>query len=251
MEIIWRNQNPPDCSKAKYLIAEPFFQGVGSELHVHGVALAIAIATNRVFLQHGGWQWRFRNPHCASQKKHSLECYYVPLSNCTLADAAATMQTTNPEYIQPLPLHQRSQHQPAHNSSANGNVTSSRRLAIRPRNLTTVTRHVVPHGNTHNQNTAVGASIHHRPHSAHNAQHVNRDSGAHWTAKEDADLEAAVIKYGVQGHWQQIAAALKTSGKTDADCLHRFRNVVRKRLNMKPNGPVSSVFNQMPLNCPS
>lgn len=200
-------------------------------MHVHGVALGMAIATNRVFLQYGGWQWRFRNPHCASQKKYSLECYYVPLSNCTLADAAATMQTINPEYIQPLPLHQRTQDQSQGNSSMTSNANPSRRLAIRP----AAPGHA-PHSAAHG---APGGNIHHRPHNAHGGHHANPQESVHWSAKEDADLEAAVIRYGVQGHWQQIAEALEASGKTDVDCLHRFRNTVRKRLNMQPNGPVS------------
>lgn len=44
----------------------------------------------RVFLQEGGWTWRYRNEHCSSQPKshrHSLLCYFEPLSKCTLKDA--------------------------------------------------------------------------------------------------------------------------------------------------------------------
>jgi hypothetical protein len=233
MEILWQNQNPPDCSKAKYLIAEPFFQGVGSEMHVHGVALGIAIATKRVFLQYGGWQWRYRNPHCTSQNKQSLECYYVPLSKCTLADAAATMQTTNPEYIQPLPLPQR--HPEQHSEHTRSNGTSStpevRRLAIRPREPGTV-HHQPVHGGGHNIHGGGHGNAHHKPHHQVNKETVT------WSALDDADLEAAIIKYGVQGHWQQIAEVMKKNGKRDVDCLHRFRNVVRQRLNTRA-GPVS------------
>jgi hypothetical protein len=86
--VIWKNQHPPDCKKAKYLIAEGFHQGYGSELHVYGVVLALAVDMGRVFLQKGGWTWRFKNKFCESQGKKSLECYYHPWTPCTLEDAA-------------------------------------------------------------------------------------------------------------------------------------------------------------------
>lgn len=53
MEAIWRNQNPPDCSKAKYLILEGWMQGFGSEFHIYGVGLAAALDSGRVLLQQG------------------------------------------------------------------------------------------------------------------------------------------------------------------------------------------------------
>jgi len=53
MEAIWRNQNPPDCSKAKYLILEGWMQGFGSEFHIYGVGLAAAVDSGRVLLQQG------------------------------------------------------------------------------------------------------------------------------------------------------------------------------------------------------
>ena len=56
-----------------------------------GVALGIAIDQQRVFLQEGGWTWRYRNEHCQNQQNHearqSLLCYFEPLSKCTLQDA--------------------------------------------------------------------------------------------------------------------------------------------------------------------
>ena len=50
MEAIWRNQHPADCSKARFLVAEGWPQGFGSEVHVIGVGLAVALKTNRVFI---------------------------------------------------------------------------------------------------------------------------------------------------------------------------------------------------------
>jgi len=87
MEVIWTNQNPPDCSKAKYLLSEGWTQGFGSEMHGYGVGLAVAIDMGRVFVQTGSWTWRYKNRHCQMQNKYSLECYFLPFSKCTLKDA--------------------------------------------------------------------------------------------------------------------------------------------------------------------
>lgn len=221
LEIIWRNQNPPDCSKAKYLITEPFLQGVGSEMHVYGVGLGIAVETGRVFLQQGGWSWRFKNSHCAAQNKLNMECYYMPLSKCTLQDALLTMPTINSEYPQPIP------------PKAVGNKTEiARRLAktiIKPR---------PPNKANHPAHPAHPA----RPAHGHSTAALGTGSSkgnAGWAPKEDADLEAAVIKHGVNGQWQKIAQAMRAAGstKTDVDCIQRFRSFLRKKLNHRA-GPV-------------
>lgn len=94
MEVIWRNQNPPDCKTAKYIIAEGWPQGFGSEIHIYGLALGVAIDTGRVFVQHGGWAWRYRNSMCRQLQKKSLECYYLPFSKCTVVDAIQSMYPT-------------------------------------------------------------------------------------------------------------------------------------------------------------
>lgn len=90
MDIIWRNQNPPDCSKAKYMIVEKWYQGIGSELHVTGLALAYAIEQGRVLLHeyHDDREWRFYNPHCESLGIRNYDCYFEPLSRCTYEDFA-------------------------------------------------------------------------------------------------------------------------------------------------------------------
>lgn len=50
MQAIWNHQHPQDCSKAKFLIAEGFLSGFGSEIHVVGVGLALAMEMGRVFV---------------------------------------------------------------------------------------------------------------------------------------------------------------------------------------------------------
>lgn len=107
LEIIWKHQNPPDCSKVKYLIADGWMQGFGSEMHGYGAMLGIALDTgilisiyyalklllllDRVLVHHGGWTWRYRNEHCTNQSAKGLDCYYYPFSKCTLEDAVRTM----------------------------------------------------------------------------------------------------------------------------------------------------------------
>lgn len=49
----------------------------------------------RVLIQKGGWTWRYKNKFCESQKKRSLECYYHPLTHCTLQDAAYAAYKNN------------------------------------------------------------------------------------------------------------------------------------------------------------
>jgi hypothetical protein len=91
LDEIWRNQHPPDCSKAKYLIAGNHVGGFGSEMHVTGSILALALEMGRVYLQNpivpDIMKWESDNQHCRSQNKTNLECYYEPWSSCTVLDA--------------------------------------------------------------------------------------------------------------------------------------------------------------------
>eukprot|EP01032_Pedospumella_encystans_P028847 gene28847-32580_t len=50
IEEIWTNQHPADCSKAKFLISGGFESGFGSEMHVIGAGLALAMSMNRVYI---------------------------------------------------------------------------------------------------------------------------------------------------------------------------------------------------------
>jgi hypothetical protein len=162
-----------------------------------------------------------------------MECYYMPVSKCTLHDAMATMKTIHPDFPQPDPFHL---------GNATAAVRTSRALSIKPR-----PPHKAPHNAAANPaNPANSGNNHHNSHNGNHNNH-NNANGHHaksapvvWSAREDADLEGAIIKYGVQGHWQQIAAVLAKSGssKTDIDCLYRFRNFIRRKLNTRA-GPVS------------
>eukprot|EP01041_Mallomonas_annulata_P006580 gene6580-13310_t len=96
MEIIWKNQHPPDCSTAKFVISSGWQGGFGSEVHVYGAGLALALDLGRVYIAnpegpvHIGLldnTWQTRNPFCRSQNKLTLECYYEPWSSCSYKDA--------------------------------------------------------------------------------------------------------------------------------------------------------------------
>jgi len=96
MAAIWENQHPKDCSKAKFLITGGFESGFGSELHVIGVGLALAMNMGRVYVllhdrmdsgladkAHSANSFQVKNQFCADQGKFNLECYYEPWTSCS------------------------------------------------------------------------------------------------------------------------------------------------------------------------
>jgi hypothetical protein len=98
MEAIYRNQHPADCSKAKFLIAKGWDQGFGSEIHVIGLGLAVAMEMNRVYVINpegptasslNDNRWQVNNDYCKGLGKDTLECYYEPWTNCSFEDALA------------------------------------------------------------------------------------------------------------------------------------------------------------------
>eukprot|EP01041_Mallomonas_annulata_P009124 gene9124-18900_t len=94
MRIIWRNQNPSNCSAAKYLISPGLFSGAGfgAELHVDGAILALAIQLGRVLIDSPysikrNVDIKENNSFCKRQGKRNKECFYEPWSKCSLDDA--------------------------------------------------------------------------------------------------------------------------------------------------------------------
>lgn len=91
LDEIWRHQHPKDCSKAKFLLTGSHVGGFGSELHVMGAILGLAMEMGRVYLQNplvaDLMRWEMQNPHCQSRNKTNLECYYEPWTSCTVFDA--------------------------------------------------------------------------------------------------------------------------------------------------------------------
>ena len=61
--------------------------GFGFEFHAASAALSTAIELNRVLLFAEFLTARYRNDFCRSRGYQTFDCYFEPLSSCTLADA--------------------------------------------------------------------------------------------------------------------------------------------------------------------
>lgn len=92
MDVIWKNQHPEDCSKARFLMSSGAGSGFGSEIHIESGWFARALDLGRVFIVnpdklHSGSGHFVDNDFCKKQGKTNLECYYQPLTHCTWEDA--------------------------------------------------------------------------------------------------------------------------------------------------------------------
>lgn len=114
MQLIYKSQNPEDCSKAKYVV-NSYSPGSGfaSLIHTSGAGLSWAMKHNRVYLEekfYGGYhsEWVVNNSFCTAQDGNqylNFECYYLPWSKCTLQDAmhvagVSFLNYSNLPYIQ-------------------------------------------------------------------------------------------------------------------------------------------------------
>ena len=93
IDAIWKNQHPDDCSKAKFVVTSGWPGGFGSEVHVYGAALALALDLGRVFVPNPfgpisaavfSNRWQIENSYCRSRGQKTLECYYEPWSTCVV-----------------------------------------------------------------------------------------------------------------------------------------------------------------------
>jgi hypothetical protein len=88
---VWQSQHPDDCDEARFLIMHPGTAGFGANIHMEMDVLALAMDLGRVLVRSEAvyplMQWTVRAPHCAKHRLKNLECYYMPWSSCTLADA--------------------------------------------------------------------------------------------------------------------------------------------------------------------
>ena len=88
LQHIWHLQHPADCRTARLLVLDfDGFQGdgFGSIVHSTASALAEAFFENRT-LVFGGTALPYK-PGPWSCPQHDLECYFRPLSSCTLSDS--------------------------------------------------------------------------------------------------------------------------------------------------------------------
>jgi hypothetical protein len=95
MDIIYKNQHPPDCKNAKFLIGEGWLQGFGSQVHIEGIGLGVALQLGRVYVPNPlgpgknsevDHTWHVTNSYCQKQGKTTLECYYEPWTHCSVED---------------------------------------------------------------------------------------------------------------------------------------------------------------------
>jgi len=101
LRFISRWQNPTNCLSAKFLVWEWRLQsnGIGSDLHVMSVALAIAMKTGRLLTLHPGenypWlPWALDRSRCPTL---NMDCFFEPLTHCTILESDMTSaQLINP-----------------------------------------------------------------------------------------------------------------------------------------------------------
>mmetsp|Transcript_2120 Transcript_2120/g.3747 ORF Transcript_2120/g.3747 Transcript_2120/m.3747 type:complete len:468 (+) Transcript_2120:35-1438(+) len=95
MSAIWENQHPQNCSQAKFLVSMGWEAGFGSETHMLGQGLGLALQLGRVYIMLPNKlntvnRYQVDNRYCKEQttpnSNSSLECYYEPWSSCTLTD---------------------------------------------------------------------------------------------------------------------------------------------------------------------
>lgn len=67
--------------------------GFGFEFHAASAALATAVELGRIFLFAEFLTARYRNDFCRIRGYQTFDCYFEPMSNCTLADALAALKS--------------------------------------------------------------------------------------------------------------------------------------------------------------
>lgn len=94
LDMIWKNQHPSNCSAANFIISPGYNAGFAGRIHVEAWRLSFALQLGRVFLEHpsGDWiLWETNNQFCRNRStfaaRGTLQCYYQPLSNCTIEHA--------------------------------------------------------------------------------------------------------------------------------------------------------------------
>mmetsp|Transcript_3379 Transcript_3379/g.9765 ORF Transcript_3379/g.9765 Transcript_3379/m.9765 type:complete len:428 (+) Transcript_3379:659-1942(+) len=80
---IFRRQNPPDCSKARFIVHKTQLGGIGSFLHQAGIALAGALELNRTLLFQDPDDHVYLGDDYCKDLPAMDSCYFMPLSNCT------------------------------------------------------------------------------------------------------------------------------------------------------------------------
>ncbi|KAG0626054.1 hypothetical protein M758_2G099200 [Ceratodon purpureus] len=86
---IWSHQHPKNCSDKKFIAYEALGpeHGIGTILHHLGVALQAAIDLDRILVLYPQPNYEWVNGWFCTDTSALDECYFEPLSSCTIADA--------------------------------------------------------------------------------------------------------------------------------------------------------------------
>lgn len=86
---IWKHQHPKNCSEMKFVVYEALGpeHGIGTILHHLGVALQAAIDLDRILVLYPQPNYEWVNGWFCNETSALDECYFEPLSSCTIADA--------------------------------------------------------------------------------------------------------------------------------------------------------------------
>ena len=89
--VIHRHQHPASCAGAHFLLYRPCHLGIGANIHVMGQVLSLAMRMGRVLvLEADDAHPYFESGRCDPALSHH-ECYFEPVSACTLADVDAAL----------------------------------------------------------------------------------------------------------------------------------------------------------------
>jgi hypothetical protein len=91
LNIVYKHQHPDTCDNQSYLLSQGYNSGFGSEIHVEGYGLAVAMEVGRVYLSSSRVDPRraWQSPeslcynHTTSKPMNALRCYYETWSNCS------------------------------------------------------------------------------------------------------------------------------------------------------------------------
>ena len=97
MGEIWKHQRPEDCTQSKFLISEGWPQGFGSEVHVVGNGLAIAMNMGRIYVMNPDGpisdkqlglnnSFQVDTKFCIERGKTTLECYFEKWTSCSITE---------------------------------------------------------------------------------------------------------------------------------------------------------------------
>lgn len=82
-QLIYDHQHPPDCKAASFMVMPyEWHAGFGSAIHVKAGRLLVAIKLGLVLIDAPENRWQFTNTETC--ERASMECYFAPMTNCSL-----------------------------------------------------------------------------------------------------------------------------------------------------------------------